>query len=195
MTISVNLLSGVPSGISFEPIQTLRLDLVAVTSESLRSQIGFGPTMRADLGGLLNAEVPEDWPHEHWESHVLDYLLELIAKEPEASGWCRYILFRDPETNQRTLIGTCGGGFPKPETGEAEIGYGLLPAWQRQGFAPEAVAAMLPWMRTQRPVRAFVAQTFPHLRGSIRVLEKNGFEPAGEGYEEGAILFRLECRT
>jgi len=28
------------------------------------------------------------------------------------------------------------------------------------------------------------------LRGSIRVLEKTGFEPAGAGFEQGTILFR-----
>lgn len=49
---------------------------------------------------------------------------------------------------------------------------------------------MLPWLESRRPIRAFVAQTFPHLRGSIRVLEKTGFQPAGQGFEEGTILFR-----
>jgi RimJ/RimL family protein N-acetyltransferase len=176
----------------FTHVVTPRLDLVAVTPESIQCQIGFGPSMRSDLGAILQAEVSEEWPHENWEPHVLDYLLNLFAEDPAASGWCRYLILRETESNKRTLIGTFGCGFPRQESGEAELGYGILPKWQRQGFAPEAVSAMLPWLASQRPVRVFVAQTFPHLRGSVRVLEKCGFHPAGKGYEEGAILFRRE---
>jgi RimJ/RimL family protein N-acetyltransferase len=172
----------------FEDIATPRLDLVAVTPESLHIQQRNSPTMRAELGIAIGAEVPAEWPHENWEPHVFEYLLNLFSETPEAIGWCRYLLLR--RATGRTLIGSFGSGLPKPETGEAEIGYGLLPAWQRKGFAPEAVTAMLPWLQSRREIRGFVAQTFPHLRGSIRVLEKTGFEPAGTGFEEGTILFR-----
>jgi RimJ/RimL family protein N-acetyltransferase len=172
----------------FEDIATPRVDLVAVTRESLLIQQRNSPTMRVELGIAIGAEVPDEFPHEHWEPHVFEHLLKLFAESPEAIGWCRYIFLRH-ETG-RTLIGTVGAWLPKPDTGEAEIGYGILPAWQRQGIAPEAVNAMLPWLQSRRQIRAFVAQTFPHLRGSIRVLEKTGFEPAGAGFEEGTILFR-----
>jgi [ribosomal protein S5]-alanine N-acetyltransferase len=175
-------------------IRTLRLDLLPVTSESLLSQVGFGPATRSSLGSILDAQIPEEWPPEHWESHVLDYLLNLIATHPDSVGWVRYLLLRPgssaPQASGRILIGTVGSGFPKPETGEAEVGYGILPSWQRRGFAPEALEALLPWLASQSQIRAFVAQTYPHLRGSIRVLEKCGFSPAGAGFEEGTILFR-----
>jgi ribosomal-protein-alanine N-acetyltransferase len=171
-------------------IQTARLDLVPVTPESLRCQVGFGPRMYADLGAAIHAQIPAEWPPENWEPHVLDYLLNLIAEDPEATGWCRYLLLRHP--GGRTLIGTFGCAFPKADTGQAELGYGLLPSWQRQGFAAEAVLAMLPWLQSQRTIRAFVAQTFPDLRGSIRVLEKCGFQHIGPGFEEGTVLYRRE---
>jgi [ribosomal protein S5]-alanine N-acetyltransferase len=180
----------------FEDIKTPRLDLVAAIPEALQCEARGGENMRAELGEILQAEVPSAWPHEHWEPHVFQFMLDLIAKDPEAIGWCRYAILRQGNEiahPRRILIGTVGSLLPKPETREAEIGYGLLPDWQRQGFAPEAVAAMLPWLQTRREIRAFVAQTFPHLRGSIRVLEKNGFHHAGAGFEEGTILFRREC--
>jgi RimJ/RimL family protein N-acetyltransferase len=173
---------------AFEDIQTARLSLIPVTPESLLIQQLNDAGMKAKLGACLNAIVPAEWPPEHWEPHVLDYLLNLYAESPEAVGWCRYIVLRNASGS--TLIGTFGAGFPNAETRETEIGYGILPSWQRQGFAPEAVAAMLPWLAAQREIRAFVAQTFPRLRGSIRVLEKCGFELAGAGLEEGTILFR-----
>ena len=176
---------------AFETIQTSRLDLLPCTPESLYIQLRNGPEMRAELGAHLGALVTNEWPHDNWEPHVFEYLLNLFAQDAEAIGWCRYLLLR--HESGRTLIGSVGCGFPKPETGAAEIGYGILPSWQRQGFAPEAVAAMMPWLESRREVRAFVAQTFPHLRGSIRVLEKSGFRHVGDGFEEGTILFRREC--
>lgn len=182
-----------PSATTLSVIQTARLDLVAVTPASIQCQDGFGSSMRHDLGTILNANVPIEWPHENWEQHVLDYLLNLFAESPEAVGWCRYLVHRGEQGSGRTLIGTFGCSFPRPENGEAELGYGILPSWQRQGYAPEAVSAMMPWLESQSSINAFVAQTFPHLYGSIRVLEKCGFHPAGAGYEEGAILFRKPC--
>jgi ribosomal-protein-alanine N-acetyltransferase len=174
---------------NFEGLTTKRLDLVAMSAESLRRQADDGPEMRLKLGAVLRCHVPEGWPHENWEPHVYEYLLNLIATDAEAMGWCRYLMLRR-EGGVRTLIGTFGCGFPKAETGEAEIGYGLLPEFQRQGYAAEAVKAMLPWLRSRRPVKAFVAQTFPHLYGSIRVMEKCGFVYAGPGFEDGTVLYR-----
>ena len=173
----------------FDDVRSVRLDLAPVTPESLYCQARNASDMRRELGAILNARVPEAWPHENWEPHVYDYLLKLIAEDVEAIGWCRYLLLRNPDGG-RTLIGSFGSGFPRPDTGDAEIGYGLLPAWQRQGFAVEAVSAMLPWLRQRREIRGFVAQTYPHLRGSIRVLEKAGFSYAGPGFQDGTILYR-----
>lgn len=178
---------------SLQIIRTQRMDLVPMTRESLLCQVNAGLQARLALGRVLDADVPEVWPPEHWEPHVVDYLLTLIAEHPDAVGWCRYLLLRGER--KRTLIGTFGCGFPKLETAEAELGYGLLPEWQRQGFAAEAVLAMMPWLQTQRDIRAFVAQTFPDLYGSVRVLEKCGFIAAGVGEEPGAILFRKVVRT
>ncbi len=183
-----DLMQEKPIEVSLGMIRTERMDLIPVTIVSLLCQRDVGSRARAELGLILDADVPEAWPPEHWEPHVVDYLLKLIADHPDAVGWCRYLLLRGE--GKRTLIGTFGCGFPKPETGEAELGYGLLPDWQRQGFAAEAVMAAMPWLRTQRKIHAFVAQTFPYLYGSVRVLEKCGFVVAGSGEEPGAMLFR-----
>ena len=180
----------------FADIRSRRLDLIAITPQSLRIQQRIeemgGAQMKTELGASIGATVPDQWPPENWEPHVFDYLLRLFAENPESIGWCRYLALRasDGDSQGRTLIGTFGCGLPKPESGEAEIGYGVLPDWQGRGLAAEAVEAMLPWLRTQRKIEAFVAQTFPDLYGSIRVLEKCGFEFGGAGFEEGAILYR-----
>lgn len=180
-----------------EDIKTSRLDLIAITPEAIQCEMQGGDNFKHRFNTLLHAEVTSEWPPEEWEPHVLDFLLKQIADDPRTIGWTRFVTLRDAAqlTTQRTLIGTVGGIPPASEMAHAapteiEIGYGILPAFRRQGYASEALDAMLQWLLSQAKVSAFVAQTFPHLQPSIRVLEKNGFGLVGAGFEEGTVLFR-----
>jgi ribosomal-protein-alanine N-acetyltransferase len=159
---------------------TQRLRLVAITSNLLRCD-------PAHLAGLLAAEVPQSWPPEHWEPHVFDFLESQYRASPHTIGWNRYVVLRSPTP---TLIGTMGG-FPKTET-EAEVGYSILPFWQRQGLATEGLRAIMDEIFTVPSVTSISAQTFPHLSASVRVLEKSGFARAGDGDEEGTVRYRLQ---
>ena len=183
-----------------EEIHTPRLDLIATTLEVVQCERDGGPDVYARLAALVGAEIPPQWPPQDWEPHVLDFLLRQMQEHPHTAGWGRLVALRDAATGRRTLIGTVGGIPPgtemaKAPSGEIEIGYGVLPAYQKHGYATEASAALCRWVQTQVEVTAFVAQTFPHLQASIRVLEKSGFQLAGAGFEEGTILFRRECET
>jgi RimJ/RimL family protein N-acetyltransferase len=60
---------------------------------------------------------------------------------------------------------------------------------QRQGFASEAVDALVEWAFSHAFVTRVIAHTLPVLAPSIRVLEKNGFVFLGDGEEEGTIVF------
>jgi ribosomal-protein-alanine N-acetyltransferase len=181
-----------------EEIHTARLDLIATTPEIVQCERDGGPEVYIRLAALVGAEIPTEWPPQDWEPHVLDFLLRQMAEYPHTVGWGRLVALRDRSTNRRTLVGSVGAVPPGTEMAHAapteiEVGYGILPAYQRQGFATEALAGMMAWVRTQTEVTAFVAQTFPHLQPSIRVLEKSDFQPAGLGFEEGTILFRKKC--
>lgn len=179
-----------------EEIHTSRLDLIATTPEIVQCEKEGGENFRLRFTSLVRAEITAEWPPQDWESHVLDFLLRQMAEYPQTVGWGRLIALRDrPAIGQRTLIGTVGAIPPNTEmdhaaAGEIEVGYGILPAFQRRGFATEALAGMMQWVQSQVAVSAFVAQTFPYLAPSIRVLEKSGFKLTGAGFEEGTILFR-----
>lgn len=69
--------------------------------------------------------------------------------------------------------------------GAAEIGYGIAPEWQGQGFATEAVRAVTQWALAQAGVSRVEAETEEDNAASIRVLEKCGFRPTGTRGEEG----------
>lgn len=82
--------------------------------------------------------------------------------------------------------GTCLGDlcFKGPARENAvEIGYGILPEYEGNGYATEAVQAMTQWAFGQDGVVFVEAETEPGNKASQRVLEKNGFIPDGEGAE------------
>lgn len=71
--------------------------------------------------------------------------------------------------------------------GRREVGYWIDRAVWGRGVATRALAAFLQ-QETRRPLFAGVA---PHNAGSMRVLEKCGFERTGETGADGHVIFRL----
>lgn len=69
--------------------------------------------------------------------------------------------------------------------GIAEIGYGISEKYQNNGYASEAVKAVLEWAFNKPNVTAVEAETDPRNAASKRVLEKCGFVLNGKFGEEG----------
>lgn len=73
------------------------------------------------------------------------------------------------------------------ENGVAEIGYGILERYQNQGFASEAVQAVVTWAFGEPNVAAIGAEANANNIASQRVLEKCGFELNGKMGQEGPL--------
>ena len=69
--------------------------------------------------------------------------------------------------------------------GIAEIGYGISEEYQNNGYATEAVKAVLDWAFAHTEVTTIEAETDPDNTASKRVLEKCGFVLNGVIGEEG----------
>jgi len=67
-----------------------------------------------------------------------------------------------------------------------EIGYGILPSYEGNGYMTEAVQGMIRWAFAQQDVNFVEAETDPDNRASQRILEKCGFVPNGKTGEEGS---------
>jgi [ribosomal protein S5]-alanine N-acetyltransferase len=174
-------------------ILTPRLRLVNITVERMRADPARS-TRLADsthfpnstrFSELLDAHVPPSWPPEHWEPHVFDFMEKQYAQHPHTVGWNRYVILRSGSI----LIGTLGA-FQRSES-EAEIGYSILPSWQRMGLATEATLAHIRYLFETTSLQTLIAHTFPHLTPSIRVMEKCGFQLDGPGDEAGTVRYRL----
>ena len=77
--------------------------------------------------------------------------------------------------------------------GSVEIGYGISEIYRGNGYAAEAVDAVVTWALNQPGVCRVEAETEPDNKASQRVLEKCGFIPSGINGEEGPRFFRI-CR-
>jgi ribosomal-protein-alanine N-acetyltransferase len=173
--------------LSTQDIVTPRLELISITPEMLRADFAKSP----EFPKLIHAEVPNGWPSEGWDEAAYNYLLDKMANHP-ARGWSRYIAVKSGKGGHRILAGGCGLLGPVERNDDPEIGYGLLPVFQHQGYATEAVAGLVDWIFQHPHVRSVNAQTFPNHEPSLRVLARSGFQfdGPGPGPEEGTVLYR-----
>jgi ribosomal-protein-alanine N-acetyltransferase len=168
-------------------IATPRLTLVPVTLATIEAELGD----RAQLGRLLKADVPRDWPPPLNDENTMRWTRDHLIANPDNGGWGTWYFILRREGAQPELIGTGGfkGKFVAPAT--CEVGYSVMKPHQRNGYATEVVAALVDWAFSHPEIERVVAQTLPELTPSIRVLEKNGFISVPEAFEEGAIMFEL----
>ena len=138
------------------------------------------------LAQELSVEVPTDWPPEYHNADRLRFTRSALEDRRGAGWWLHYIVVT--HAPRPTLAGVAGYKGP-PVDGSVEIGYSIVPSWQRRGLATEAVR-MLVAMAWDRGVEVVHAHTLPHLVPSIGVLRKLGFV-AVVAPEPGVLAFEL----
>lgn len=108
-------------------------------------------------------------------------MLDGCLKHPDQWEWYAvWMIERKDGTNVGDL---CFKGMGP--TGAVEIGYGILEAYEGNGYATEAVAAAVRWAGQQPGVVRVEAETEPGNIASQRVLEKCGFAADGTIGKEG----------
>jgi [ribosomal protein S5]-alanine N-acetyltransferase len=130
---------------------------VTLTTPRLRLR----PLAPAELQALL-AGVPV--PGLRWAAgYPMDGTLVAVAMQEDIvrrgidrGGFCHYqVLLADEDV----VIGDVGFHAPPDELGEVSVGFGIVPAARRQGFASEALRALLDWALRQPEVRSVHADT------------------------------------
>jgi len=75
-----------------------------------------------------------------------------------------------------TIIGSIGFKGAPTDAGSVEIGYGVNPKYERNGYATEAARAMVFWAFHQSNVIEVIAEVDKDNLASQRVLQKNGLQ-------------------
>jgi [ribosomal protein S5]-alanine N-acetyltransferase len=162
-------------------VATERLVLVPATVELVDADL------EGRLAHALGAELPEDWPPEFHGEPQLRFTREALAQPGAAGWWSHYIVVTTGE--RPVVIGTCGCKGPPDQDGTVEIGYSVVPSWQRRGLATEAVNGLVEtaW---ERGATTVLAHTLPDRTASIAVLRKAGFASA-DPPEAGVLAFAI----
>lgn len=147
---------------------TERLRFVGL-EESHRRALAAG---KPELARLLGVVVPEGWP-EFPEAFV-------PAPEgvvPRPTEWNGYLFI---DTAKAALVGNGGFHGPPSDVGEVEIGYEIAAEFRNQGYATEAVRALLTFAFRDPRVRFIVAHTLAEKNASNSVLARLGFHRVAE---------------
>jgi [ribosomal protein S5]-alanine N-acetyltransferase len=159
-----------------EPIVTERLELVWLSRELMEALL--------DGRDELGFAVPDGWPDEH-DRRFLAFRLRQMGDEPARGRWLvRGIVLAET----RELIGHVGfhgpPGINSLRADDAvEIGYTIFPEHRRNGYATEAVVALLDWARTQG-IHRFVASVGPENEPSLAIVRRLGFIEVGRHWDD-----------
>ncbi len=139
----------------------------------------------ADLEPLVESwSDPEMTLHTGVRPDVRAFLSKIIAdmqvKQPgdqEPGGpWYQFIAER---RDDGAVVGDLGVGFGVPGERQVELGYRILPAFHRRGYAREAVLALVDWLLDQHQIHRFVAVAAAENAASIGLLRSLGFRQEG----------------
>ena len=133
------------------------------------------PASRSQMEAAIEAESDEEMKKAYKE------MLDGCLQHPGQWDWYAMWMI---ELHDGTHIGDlCFKGLIPGSN--PEIGYGILPEYQGQGYASEAVQAAVIRAFQDPMVSAVEAETDPGNTASQRVLQKCGFIPTGTIGEEG----------
>lgn len=168
-------------------ITTERMELVCLEPAFLQAVLE-GNTAQA--AGVLGAELPEDWPGEARD--VLEIRLAQLRENPELQPWLlRAMVLRDAAEGPRKMAGMIGfHTAPAPEylaafsPAAVELGFTVATAFRRQGYAREAVLAMMHWARSCHGVTEFILSIRPDNLPSQNLAAQLGFVRIGSHLDE-----------
>jgi ribosomal-protein-alanine N-acetyltransferase len=172
-------------------LQSRRLTLIASTLAHLRTEL----ESPEQLASLLNAVVSPEWPTGEYDRDAMEFFRARLEEGGEAvEGWYGWYAVREADREgPRALVGGAGyfgppGGPPGSE-GTVEVGYSVLPQWQRRGYASEMVRTLVEHAFTFAEVERIIAHTTEANPASIAVLLRCGFHSVGAGQEIGTLRF------
>jgi len=166
---------------SHPEIHTPRLRVLAISAASSAAAI----TDRVLFSRLIDADVPNAWPATDL-ADVEGMLAAKLTEHPQEIGWWGWYVIAKPGVvaERATLVGSVGCS----RWGIANLphfGYGVLPEYERRGFATESALALIEWVMAQPGVTRVEATTFERHVASIKILERCRFLNRGVPPDDG----------
>jgi len=157
-------------------IVTPRLRLILLPAEAVRKLLA-GDRQAAEM--IVGLPIPADFGGPQ-DERFLRLQLERMERLPAEPGWTVRLMVAQSES---TVIGSIGFHGPPALVGRAEIGYTVFQAWRRQGYALEAVRALIGWAAAQRTPSVFLSIS-PTNVASLAIARRLDFRQVGEQQDE-----------
>jgi RimJ/RimL family protein N-acetyltransferase len=152
---------------------------VTETIEAQRLQLV--PLTLADAAALVNGHQPETvrWAEGYPTDGTLVAAGFVVTAEAEGRAlgpWGTYQIVR---SSDGVVIGDCGFLGPPDHHGWVHVGYGVVEGERHQGYATEALTALIAWAKDRPEATRVLADTACTNLASIRVMEGAGMRRAG----------------
>jgi [ribosomal protein S5]-alanine N-acetyltransferase len=168
-------------------IITPRMHLIPVTLELLHAEL----QSPAALSAFIGAYVPASWPPPLYDEPAIRWTIDRLSKPNTDGRWySHYFVAQSLTSAPDVVVGVGGYTGPPDPAGVVEIGYSILPAYHRKGYATEAASALLR-NAFGKGAKVVAAHTLENDPASGGVLLKNGFRLIGPGAEEGTSRYEV----
>jgi [ribosomal protein S5]-alanine N-acetyltransferase len=164
-------------------LRTERLDLIPLSAVQLQQYLEQPALLEQVLGFPISREILT----ERVQRAIRMKLTRMAHVEEAQLVWYTYwlMVIRATPPFGAGLVGF--KGFPDQD-GDAEIGYGIDPEYQRQGYTTEAVQRMIAWAFEEPACLAVVARDTKKWNiASLRILARMGMQV----YEESEDAYWL----
>jgi ribosomal-protein-alanine N-acetyltransferase len=175
-----------------EPVvRTSRLELSPLSADAIDALLQADG---AQLRSLTGAEFPRPVAPPPYMAESLPLVRDRLRIDSAEAQWWNWLIVR---RDTREAVGSVAfGGKPDP-TGAVLIGYAMYPGREGQGYATEAVRAMMDWAFAQPGVKVLRALAPVWNTPAVHVAEKVGMRPVAsdEDDEIGEVLVYEMART
>ncbi|MFG3283273.1 GNAT family N-acetyltransferase [Streptomyces sp. NPDC048111] len=142
-------------------------------------------------GGSAEAGIELD---EHFVGErarrIFGYRADQVANDPSAARWITRAVVSEPDG---VVVGDAGFHGPPDEAGMVEVGYTVVPACRRQGYARAILRALLVRAAAEPGVRTVRARIRYDNTASLASIDGFGFTKVGEqGNERDGLIIVFE---
>jgi len=153
--------------LGIEKLVTKRLILMPYTTQICENLLHDNYTDLAKIG----LKAGKGWP----DADVIETLPKIInnlAQVKAPTGFESWMIIKKDTLE---IIGDAGFKGFNQEQENADIGYGIIAAERRQGYAIEAVEALVNWAFSDKKTKEITAKCLPDNLSSVGLLQKLNF--------------------
>ena len=157
-------------------------DAAPVVTPRLGLEVLDAASVLALADGRSLSELGHSDPYDVLDvaEHVLRLRAAQLRENPEHAPWLLRLVV---ERGSNAAVGYVNFHAPPDADGMVEIGYQIVPAARRRGYATEAAHAMWVWA-AERGARVLRASIAPHNAPSLALVQGAGFVHVGAEMDE-----------